>query len=144
MDIEKSPKASAAPTFSIDSPLNYSLFGKLAPNYSLTISTGIGNFTWYEFEGVNSTPIELEGIASENIEAPFNQTMWNSLSNGTSTVRLYVNNSLGETGYLDAIIRIDVINPTLIVNSPQNFTRLNTPPNIQVTATDPNLQSVWY
>ena len=146
MVVDKSPKASAAPTFSIDSPSNYSLFGKLAPNYSLTITAGIGNFTWYEFLGfgVNSTPIELEGTANEYFEAPFNQTMWDSLNNGTSMIRFYVNNSLGETGYLDAIIRIDIINPTLIINSPQNLTRWNIPPNIQVTAIDPNLHSVWY
>ncbi|MFX1288610.1 MAG: hypothetical protein ACFFFY_08655 [Promethearchaeota archaeon] len=61
MAIDQSPKASAAPTFNIDSPENYTLFGKLAPNYTLTkIKTG--NFTWYEFIeiGVNST-IKLYG-----------------------------------------------------------------------------------
>ncbi len=69
--LDKSPKTSAAPTFSIDSPSNYSLFGKVAPNYSLTITEGLGNFTWYEFLGVgaNSTPIDLDGTPNENIEA---------------------------------------------------------------------------
>ena len=75
------------------------MFGKLAPNYSLSkIKTG--NFTWYEFLeiGANSTPIELQGIVNESFEAEVDQTMWNSLSNGTATIRFYVNNSLGEIG----------------------------------------------
>jgi len=140
--IDKFPKTSAAPTFSIDSPVNYTLFGKLAPNYSLTITEGAGNFTWYEFLGfgVNSTPIELE----ENIEAEFNQTMWNSLNNGTATVRFYVNNSLGELGYLDAIIRIDILDPVINIISPTGGFFNSTPPDYTIEISDPNLNKTWY
>ncbi|MHA1242400.1 MAG: hypothetical protein ACTSQU_16695, partial [Promethearchaeota archaeon] len=141
-----SPKTSAAPTFSIDSPSNYSLFGKLAPNYSLTITEGLGNFTWYEFLGVgaNSTPIELDGTTNENIEEPFNQTMWDSLSNGTATVRFYVNNSLGELGYLDAIIRIDIIDPIINLIAPTGGFFNSTPPDFTIEISDPNLNTTWY
>ncbi len=145
--IDKFPKTSAPPTFSIDSPSNYSLFGKIAPNYSLTITAG-GNFTWYEFIepnlGVNSTPIELEGTDNEYFETPFNQTMWNSLSNGTATVRFYVNNSLGETGYLDAIIRIDIRDPIINILSPTGGFFNSTPPDYNVDISDPNLNTTWY
>jgi len=146
--LDNPPKASAAPTFSIDSPSNYSLHGKIAPNYSLTITAGIGNFTWYEFIelGVNSTPIELEGTPSENIEAPFSQTMWNSLNNGTSEIRFYVNNSLGETGYLDALIRIDIIDPLITsIDSPSSGAWFNsTPPSYSLSITEVNLDEIWY
>jgi hypothetical protein len=146
MIIDKFPKTSTAPTFSIDSPGNYTLFGKLAPNYSLTITEVAGNFTWYEFLeiGVNSTPIELEGTLNENIEAEFNQTMWNSLSNGTATVRFYVNNSLGELGYLDAIIRIDILDPVINIISPTGGFFNSTPPDYTIEISDPNLNKTWY
>ncbi|MBY8981276.1 MAG: hypothetical protein KGD72_12865, partial [Candidatus Lokiarchaeota archaeon] len=144
MSVDTSPKASTAPTFSIDSPSNYSLFGKIAPNYSLTITAGIGNFTWYGFLGVNSTPVELEGSPSENFEAPFNQTMWDSLNNGTETIRFYVNNSLGEIGYLDAIIRIDKIDPVINIITPTGGYFNSTPPDYKIEISDPNLNTTWY
>lgn len=146
LDEDQSPKASTAPTFSIDSPSNYSLYGKIAPNYSLTITSGIGNFTWYEIVelGVNSTPVELEGTVSEYFEAPFNQTMWNSLDNGTSVVRFYVNNSLGEIGYLDAIIRIDINDPIINLIAPTGGYFNSTAPNYTIEISDPNLNESWY
>ncbi len=144
--VDQSPKASAAPTFTIDSPSNYSLFGKIAPNYSLTITAGIGNFTWYGFGGVNSTPVEMEGTADEYYEAPFSQTMWNSLANGTATIRYYINNSLGEVGYLDSIIRIDRIDPSIdSINSPSSGAWFNSaPPSYSLSITEANLDSIWY
>ncbi|MHA1235937.1 MAG: hypothetical protein ACTSQL_12760, partial [Promethearchaeota archaeon] len=140
------PKTSAAPTFTIDSPSNYSLFGKLAPNYSLTITVGSGNFTWYEFLGVgaNSTPIELQGTSNENFEAPFNQTMWDSLSNGSVIVRFYVNNSFGEIGYLDAIIWIDIIDPEINIVAPTSGYFNSTAPDYIIEITEPNLNTTWY
>ena len=149
MVVDISPKTSAPPTFSIDSPSNYSLFGKIAPNYSLTIE-GLGNFTWYEFIepnlGVNSTPIELAGTDNEYYEAPFNQTMWDSLYNGTATVRFYVNNSLGELAYLDAIVRIDIIDPSIdSIDSPLPGAWFNsTSPSYSLTITEANLDLIWY
>jgi len=143
---DKFPNASSAPTFSIDSPGNYTLFGKLAPNYSITITESLGNFTWYEFLdiGVNSTPVELAGTPNENFEAEFDQTMWDSLSNGTATIRFYVNNSLGELGYLDAIIRIDILDPVINIVSPTGGYFNSTSPKYTIEISDTNLNKTWY
>ena len=140
------PKVSTAPTFTIDFPSNYSLYGKIAPNYSLTITTGAGNFTWYEFleVGVNSTPVAMEGTANENYEAPFSQSMLDSLDNGTSVVRFYVNNSLGEIGYLDAIIRNDITDPVINIVSPTGGYFNSTAPEYTIEISDPNLNTTWY
>ncbi|MFX0075469.1 MAG: hypothetical protein ACFE96_08510, partial [Candidatus Hermodarchaeota archaeon] len=139
------PNTSAPPTFDLDSPLNYTLYGKLAPNYSLSkIKTG--NYTWYEFLdiGVNSTPTELDGTVNENFTGKFDQTMWDSLSNGTATIRFYVNNSLGETSYLDAIIRLDINDPLVNLIAPIGGYFNSTPPDYSIEISDPNLDTMWY
>ena len=117
---EHSLMTSTAPIFSINSPINYTLYGKIAPNYSITITDGLGNYSWYEFieTGEISIPIELNGIANEELIRTFNQSLWNNLANGTATIRFYVNNSLGEIGQADAIVRIDLIDPTINIISP--------------------------
>jgi hypothetical protein len=143
----KTPTISAPPTFDLDFPLNYSLYGKLAPDYSLSkIKTG--NYTWYEFMDIstNSTPVELMGTVNEDFIGTFNQSMWDSLSNGTATIRFYVNNSLGEISFLDAIIRIDIEDPSIdSIDYPSPGAWFSaTPPSYSLSITEKNLDTIWY
>ena len=140
------PKASDPPVISILSPDNYTLLGTIAPNYSLTITDGIGNYSWYEFleTGEKSVPKELEGILNEDINDTFDQTLWDNLNNGTVTIRFYVNDSLGDVGQADAIIRIDIIDPTINVISPTGGFFNSTSPEFTVEISDPNLDKMWY
>jgi hypothetical protein len=110
---------SAPPDFSINSPINYTLYGTIAPDYNITITSG-GNHSWYKFieTGESSDPIALNGIADEEVTGTFDQSLWNNIANGTVTIRFYVNNSLGEIGQEDAIVRIDIIDPTINIISP--------------------------
>ncbi|MFX1502421.1 MAG: hypothetical protein ACFFDH_15780, partial [Promethearchaeota archaeon] len=143
---ENSLKLSTAPSIQINSPINYSLYGKIAPNFSITIVDGLANYTWYEFidTGEISNPIELKGEANEILIGTFNQSLWDKLTNGTKTIRFYANNTLGEIGHTDVIVRIDAFTPTVIINSPTNNTNWNSPPPINVTTFDPNFDSLWY
>ncbi|MFW9942250.1 MAG: hypothetical protein ACFFFT_14520, partial [Candidatus Thorarchaeota archaeon] len=104
---------SSAPVITVNSPTNYTLFGKVAPNYSITITGGPGNYTWYEFldNGENSSAIELSGLLDENVNKTFDQDLWDNLANGTVIVRFYANDSSNSIGYTDAIIRLDNIAP---------------------------------
>jgi len=140
------PKASDPPVISILSPDNYTLFGTNAPNYSLTIADGIGNYSWYEFleTGEKSVPKELEGTLNEEINDTFDQTLWDNLNNGTVTIRFYVNDSLGDVGQADAIIRIDIIVPTINVISPTGGFFNSTSPDFTVEISDPNFDKMWY
>ncbi|MFX1590365.1 MAG: hypothetical protein ACFFC1_19705, partial [Promethearchaeota archaeon] len=140
------PKASDPPVISIVSPDNYTLFGTIAPNYSLTITEGIGNYSWYEFldTGEKSVPMELEGTLNEDINDTFDQTLWDNLDNGTVTIRFYVNDSLGDVGQVDAIVRIDIIDPTINVISPTGGFFNSTSPDFTVEISDPNLDKMWY
>ncbi|MFX1275612.1 MAG: NosD domain-containing protein, partial [Promethearchaeota archaeon] len=133
------------PKFSIISPSNYSLVGKQAIDYSITIEEGVGNYTWHEFieTGDMSTPLSLGGINELNNE-PFDQILWDNIENGTITIRFYVNDSKGELTNKDLILRIDIIEPILNIDAPDDGTYHNSIFNVQASATDPNFDSVWY
>ena len=139
-------RTSAAPIFSINSPINYTLYGKIAPNYSITVTNGLGNYSWYEFieTGESSVPMELNGIPNENVTGTFNQSLWNHLSNETTTIRFYVNNSLGEVGQSDVIVKIDIIDPTINIIYPIGGFFNSTAPGFTVEIEDPNLEKMWY
>ncbi|MFX1502113.1 MAG: hypothetical protein ACFFDH_14210, partial [Promethearchaeota archaeon] len=144
---DDSLKLSTAPTIQINSPLNYDLYGKIAPNFSITIVDGLGNYSWYEFleTGNSSVPIELNGVLNENVTGIFNQSLWNNLqSNGTTTIRFYANNSLGEVGQADVIVRIDIIDPDINIIHPIGGFFNSTAPEFTVEIEDPNLEKMWY
>ncbi|MFX1455481.1 MAG: hypothetical protein ACFFDB_08925 [Promethearchaeota archaeon] len=126
----ENPKVSTIPIILVNSPTNYTFYGKIAPNYSITITGGPGNYTWYEFleTGENSTVIELSGLLVEDVNDTFDQNLWDNLSNGTVTIRFYANDSLNSVGYSDAIIKLDIIAPdppTILTAIPSTWTMLN-------------------
>ncbi|MFX1552963.1 MAG: hypothetical protein ACFFBV_03470, partial [Promethearchaeota archaeon] len=143
---EDSLKLSTAPTIQINSPVNYTLYGKIAPNFSITIIGGLANYSWYEFlkTGESSAPIKLNGIMNENVTGTYNQSLWNNLSNGTATIRFYANNSLGEVGQADVIVRIDINDPTINIIYPIGGFFNSTAPEFTVEIEDPNLEKMWY
>ncbi|MFX1278790.1 MAG: hypothetical protein ACFFA3_05185, partial [Promethearchaeota archaeon] len=142
---DKHIKTSTAPVISVNFPTNYTLYGKIAPNYSITITGSPGNYTWYEFleTGENSTAIELMGFLDEDVNGTFDQNLWDNLSNGTVTIRFYVNNSLGETGYTDCVIRIDIIDPLISITAPVVGV-YDEAPAYDISITEANLYQYWY
>ncbi|MFX1391586.1 MAG: hypothetical protein ACFE9Z_16095, partial [Promethearchaeota archaeon] len=139
-------KTATAPNISVQLPNNYSLFGKVAPNYSISITGEPGNFTWYEFlnNGKKSNPKELNGVLNEVINDTFDQNLWDDLTNGTVTIRFYVNDSVGEIGYTDTILRIDVKDPDLEIIYPTGGFFNSTPPNFIIKVIEPHLSKCWY
>ncbi|MFX0022776.1 MAG: hypothetical protein ACFE9S_10640, partial [Candidatus Hermodarchaeota archaeon] len=124
------PKISGVPDILINLPKNYSLYGKTAPEYSINITGGPGNYTWYEFleTSEKSTPIELSGLLDEEVNDTFDQDLWNNLKNGTVIIRFYANDSLNAIGYTDAIIRLDIIapeKPNNLIAIPTSWTNVN-------------------
>jgi hypothetical protein len=124
------PKVSGVPNITVNIPANYSLHGKAAPDYSIHITGGPGNYTWYEFleTSNNSTPIELSGLLDEEVNGTFDQDLWDNLDNGTVTIRFYANDSLNAIGYTDAIIRLDIIapeKPNNLIAIPSSWTNVN-------------------
>ncbi|MFX1373947.1 MAG: hypothetical protein ACFFCE_19025, partial [Promethearchaeota archaeon] len=145
---EKSLKLSTPPIIQINSPINNDLFNKTAPNFSITIIEGLANWTWYEFVEIdeNSSIIELEGIAKENVTGTFDQNMWNNIPNETETltIRFYANNSLGEINQEDVIVRVDKQDPIINILKPIGGYFNSTAPEFTVEISDSNLNKTWY
>ncbi|MFX1356123.1 MAG: hypothetical protein ACFFA8_02475, partial [Promethearchaeota archaeon] len=139
-------KTSAAPVISINSPINYTIYGNPTPSYSITIIEGLGNYTWYEFieTGDISNPIELNGESNENVTGKFDNTFWHNQDEGTITIRFYVNNSLGEIGYSDAVIILDTTPPDFEIISPTNGFFNSSPPGFTIEISEANLNQTWY
>ncbi len=126
------------PTLIIDLPID-GTYWNIRPSIQATASDTNLDSIWYEVSG---TKIMLENGLSELLD----QSIWDSLSaEQTFTISFYANDSAGNVNSLySQTIHKDTINPTLVVNLPLDDTYWNTRPYIQVTASDSNLDSVWY
>ncbi|MFX1380580.1 MAG: ABC transporter substrate-binding protein [Promethearchaeota archaeon] len=126
------------PTVGIILPTINQGFADIAPFYSLTVSSD-SVAIWYTFDnGVTNTLCGLSG--------QIDLTIWNSLGDGTYTLRFYTNNSAGLISPAAAVsIYKDTTDPVISINSPNpNQEFIGTIPNFDITVTEPHLVSVWY
>jgi len=74
------------------------------------------------------------------------QGIWDALlAEETFTIYFYANDSAGNINYLHSrMIHKDITDPTLTINLPTDNTYWNSRPDVQVTATDLNFDSLWY
>jgi len=128
-----------APILTIVSPLPNQLFGPTAPTYSLTVVEGNIDTMWYTFDGGinNYTFTETGGT--------INQVVWDSLANGTLTLRFYINDSIGNLGFDEVTIRRDAFGPLIAINSPADNQLFTTnAPTFDLIIVDGNLNTTWY
>jgi parallel beta-helix repeat protein len=126
------------PTLSVDLPSD-GLYCNTRPNIQATASDINLDSLWYDIGG---TKILLDNGISELLD----QGIWDSLSaEETFTIYFFANDSAGNINSpYSRIIHKDISNPIIIVNSPLNDTYWNIRPNIQVSVSDTNFDSVWY
>ncbi len=125
------------PTVSINLPSNNQGFSDIPPFFSLTVSLDYVSI-WYSFD--NGVTNELCGISGQ-IET----NLWNSLDDGTYTLRFYANSSEGLIGTDSISIYKDTTDPIIVINDPNpNQELIGTIPNFDITITETNLASVWY
>jgi len=132
-----------AAIISIINPSNHSFSKQSNLNFCIQVQEGLGNYTWYDFieTGNSSTYIELNGTIDEVYNGTFNQDL---LTNGTKTIRFYVNDSRGYIGFKDLILHIDIFPPFVNVILPIGGIFSTTPPNFTVHVVDDNLNINWY
>jgi len=81
------------PNIIINSPSVDEIFGNSAPGYNLTIIEPNIHTMWYTLDSgtTNFTFTELTGT--------INQALWDSISEGSVTIRFYVNDSAGNIAF---------------------------------------------
>ena len=113
------------------------MFGLTAPSFNVEYSDPNLNILWYSINGgFNQTFSTNE---------TFRQDWWGSLSNGSCTITFYANDTVGNEASAAVIVWIDVIIPSITINSPIFSDVFNaTAPNFNVSVQDVNLDDMWY
>ncbi|MFX1344643.1 MAG: right-handed parallel beta-helix repeat-containing protein [Promethearchaeota archaeon] len=127
------------PQISIILPTENQLFGKLAPNFRVSVTGLYLNITWYSLIGgsVNHTFTDFNDQIDQNL--------WDEFGNGTVVVRFYANDSLGHIGFDEIILLKDIISPNIIIYTPKNNEIFGiSPPNYEIFINESNFDKSWY
>jgi parallel beta-helix repeat protein len=129
------------PTITINNPLLYELFGASVPSCDVTFYdiNGVDSM-WYQLTDGTTTTVVRTWIESIHIDD------WNAMANGTVTLILFANDTLGNTDLANVSVYKDIISPIITINQPtQNEVFGNPIPVCDVTFYDINgVDSKWY
>ena len=126
------------PNISIIDPVDYELFGYIAPSFTVEITDWNLDTMWYTLDG---------GITNKTftINGSIDPDIWDDYGNGTVTIRFYANDSAGNLDFAEVLVRKDIIFPNITINFPiPNDLFGRTPPSLDVDISDPNLDKIWY
>lgn len=96
------------PFIIINSPINNSVFGEMAPNFNIHIADLKLNTSWYTLDGGN-TNFTITGF-----NGFINQSAWNELTDGLLSLKFYANDSMGNDGVSEVSICKDTNAPIII------------------------------
>ncbi|MFX0087994.1 MAG: hypothetical protein ACFFAU_20240, partial [Candidatus Hodarchaeota archaeon] len=129
-------KDTEAPSITIDLPNNNTSY-KYPPTFYIIASDPNMDTLWYK---VGSTEIEIVMLFQF-----FDDDIWNSLDQGEFQIEIFANDTFGHiNSNFTLILYKDTLPPKVVINSPLNQTYWNTRPILNITAFDPNLDSIYY
>ncbi len=137
-EIDKVP-----PDITINLPTNNTLFGSIAPNFIVEIDDNNSiSSRWYRLLNGTATTINTTFTSNGSI----NQTRWNEMGNGTITIQFFANDSSGNIGFSEVVVRKDIIFPSVVIIAPNNFDLFgSTAPDYNVEIWDHNgVDYRWY
>ena len=74
-----------------------------------------------------------------------NMTTWMDSLDGSVTIRIYANDTLGNLEFLDILLNKDATNPQIIINEPLGGTEFGrNPPSINITLIETNIAQFWF
>ncbi|MFX1566909.1 MAG: hypothetical protein ACFFCV_00920 [Promethearchaeota archaeon] len=127
------------PNITINSPLLYDLFGSTEPYFNITVIEPNLDTMWYTLDG--GLTIILITEPTGNID----QIEWGKFGNGTVTIRFYANDTAGNVGWEEVLLRKDVLPPEITITTPiSNYLFESTAPSFDATILEPNLNTMWY
>ena len=131
-----------SPNIIINSPNSNELFGINAPNYDLTVSDGNLDKLWYYLD--NGTVKTINTSITQYIWF-IDQNRWDEIGNGTVLIRFYANDTLGNEGFAEVLIRKDIIAPIIDIFNPEESEMFKlSAPFYNISIQEYNLDSIWY
>lgn len=127
------------PILTINAPITYSLHGIRAPGIDLSIEEDYLDTVWYNLNNgtVKTNNYTFTGIIS--------QSAWDQVGNGSVTITFYANDTNGNIGMSEIILRKDAISPIIMINKPNIGVIFNTTaPDYDILIAEIYLDYVWY
>ncbi len=131
-----------SPIININLPDSFHVYGKNPPFYDILISSPNLNTTWYL---LNNITLETINTTISGLSGTIDQNIWNSVGNGTITLKFCANDSNGDLNIEEVQIRKDIKDPEIIIEKPiENDLYGSFPPEYNISVNEPNLDTVWY
>ncbi|MFX1499749.1 MAG: hypothetical protein ACFFDH_02150 [Promethearchaeota archaeon] len=131
-------KDTEAPEIIINSPDNESYWNS-PPIISIFASDPNLNCTWYRYGS------DIFFIPNDGTPAEFDSDTWNSIFDGPFTIEIFANDSFNHINNTYTLtLYKDTTPPVITVSLPINGKAYNEAPKINVSTTDPQIDSVWY
>jgi len=130
-----------APSITINTPSENGVFQEIAPNFDLSISDGNLDSIWYTLDS------GLTNIISLLPTGTIDQTVWESYSNGTVTIKFYANDTIGNIESEEATIQKDILEPVITIINPEEGDNFGaSAPFFSLDIFDGNLDlgKIWY
>ncbi|MFW9875359.1 MAG: DUF2341 domain-containing protein [Candidatus Thorarchaeota archaeon] len=131
------------PDIRINTPNDNDIFGIEPPVFNIEVNDSNDIDTkWYRLTNGTITT----KYTTFNLNGSISQTLWDEIGNGTLSLQFFANDSWGNIGYSEILVRKDIISPKIRVNSPDNSNLFGaTPPIFNVEIQDVNsVDSMWY
>jgi len=127
------------PDLTIISPTQNAAFSIISPNFTVSINDLYIHTTWYQLIG-GSKNYTFNGNSGM-----INQTLWDEFGNGLIILRVFANDTSGNTGYDEVPIFKDILEPEITIYSPlsNDLYGIN-PASFSVFINDSNLDIMWY
>ena len=138
-DIEK-------PAIQINSPVTNKLYGNIAPEFDISINEGNLHSTWYRLVNLSDlTDYTLNTTFDYFVEFTVLQDIWNQMDNGSIILCFYANDTAGNIGFKQIVIRKDIIPPQIMIHDPNpDLTFKHAAPDFHISIIEGNLNMTWY
>ncbi|MFX1566988.1 MAG: hypothetical protein ACFFCV_01325 [Promethearchaeota archaeon] len=129
------------PLIVFNDPINKSYY-KSAPPINITVYELNPSVPLCTYTVIGYSPINNE--LTNNTEITLNQDIWNDLPEGEFQIVFTSFDLLNHRTDLIITLYKDTMAPTIEINSPANKTSWNSAPYLNISAVDPNLDTIWY
>ena len=116
--------------------------GSKALNFTIYKSGKILNSTWYRIYNISDW---TDNYTFSGLSSWIEESLWDSLLNGTYTIQFFLNDSLNRLDFAFGIIIKDIYAPVLSIIDPSDNDVVGAPiPIFELNITEGNLHKIWY